>query len=194
MTENIYDLAYFQVLAAANGGTCLGGDFSGTRPTLKFRCSLGHEWIATAKHIVYRKSWCPQCRGQHYNKHDLKTFQLIAEKRGGRCLSSEYAGIRKHLQFVCDQGHEWRAQPCNILHRQSWCPVCANGRNETFKRQNALQMLKQIQNIATERGGRCLSETYLGDKVHLAFECEHGHQWNTTPNTIKRHHWCPVCK
>jgi hypothetical protein len=48
--------------------------------------------------------------------------------------------------------------------------------------------------MAEDRLGKLLSEFYLGDKVHLEFECADGHRWKATPNTIKRGHWCPSCK
>ncbi|CAE6858636.1 hypothetical protein R75461_07860 [Paraburkholderia nemoris] len=48
--------------------------------------------------------------------------------------------------------------------------------------------------VAHERGGRCLSEEYLGSKVKLVWQCGLGHVWASTPNTVVRlGHWCPNC-
>ncbi len=50
-----------------------------------------------------------------------------------------------------------------------------------------------MQNIARDRGGRCLSKKYLGSRTKLTWECEVGHQWDAVPGSIKLGHWCPIC-
>lgn len=52
--------------------------------------------------------------------------------------------------------------------------------------------LEDIQNIAQERGGRCLSSAYTNSRAKLLWECDKGHQWEATYRSIKRH-WCPEC-
>ena len=192
--KKTYDLDFFKKIAAEKEGACLSTEYLGLHAYLKFRCKIGHDFQTRPKKIIYDESWCPLCRGQHYSEHSLLTFQLIAKKNGGECLSDKYNGIRNKLHFKCHIGHEWSAIAHNILHQKSWCPICAKAKNERFKKPSSGEMLKQIQTIAKERLGKCLSTEYLGDKVHLKFECADGHQWEATPNTIKRPHWCPVCK
>ncbi|CAG9183772.1 hypothetical protein LMG32289_05415 [Cupriavidus pampae] len=117
----------------------------------------------------------------------------MATARGGACLSRTYLGIHRLHLFRCGAGHEWEAQPANLRHRGSWCPVCAD-RPKPMTPAQAAQRLAEIQAIARARMGRCLSRIYRGDKNHLLFECADGHQWWATPNTIKRPHWCPRCR
>ncbi|QCP54513.1 hypothetical protein FAZ95_37125 [Trinickia violacea] len=51
-----------------------------------------------------------------------------------------------------------------------------------------------MQRIAHDRGGRCLSAEYLGVKVPLAWECDRGHVWQASPDSIiNGGHWCPNC-
>ena len=54
--------------------------------------------------------------------------------------------------------------------------------------------LEQMQTIAKERGGRCLSKKYVGNKTKLLWECSRGHQWEATPGSIKNQKsWCNKC-
>jgi thiol-disulfide isomerase/thioredoxin len=50
-----------------------------------------------------------------------------------------------------------------------------------------------LQIIAGQRGGKCLSEVYQGIWQKLAFQCAEGHIWNASPANIKKGTWCPVC-
>ena len=50
-----------------------------------------------------------------------------------------------------------------------------------------------MRQIAKERGGRCLSDTYVNAHTLLFWECRHGHRWRATPNKVQQGRWCPVC-
>jgi len=56
-----------------------------------------------------------------------------------------------------------------------------------------MDKLELYNNIAKSRGGRCLSAVYENCKEHLLWECGKGHQWEATPDNIKRGTWCPHC-
>lgn len=53
--------------------------------------------------------------------------------------------------------------------------------------------LKELQQIAISRDGKCLSDKYLGAKEKLEWECAKGHKFLKTPNHIKRGQWCKFC-
>ncbi|MBD2311284.1 hypothetical protein H6G20_06385 [Desertifilum sp. FACHB-1129] len=54
--------------------------------------------------------------------------------------------------------------------------------------------LEELQTIALERGGRLLSEKYLGIFEHLEWECAKGHRFQAAPNNVKNSgSWCPRC-
>jgi len=62
----------------------------------------------------------------------------------------------------------------------------------------AIARLSEMQEIATSRGGKCLSTTYLNARTHLQWECAEGHQWRATPDQVKggknkTGNWCPKC-
>jgi hypothetical protein len=53
--------------------------------------------------------------------------------------------------------------------------------------------LRRLRELARERGGKCLSERYLGVKEKLLWECAALHRWEATPFAILRGSWCPQC-
>lgn len=50
-----------------------------------------------------------------------------------------------------------------------------------------------LQDLAKERGGKCLSIEYFGSRKKLLFECLRKHRWEATPFSIKQGTWCPYC-
>ena len=50
----------------------------------------------------------------------------------------------------------------------------------------------EMDKIAKERGGICLSEFYIDSKTPLMWECSFGHRWMKSPSGIKQH-WCLKC-
>lgn len=191
MPRQLHTLKTMQDYAKQRDGQCLSSNYSGIRGTIQFECKVGHVWNTKPANALYKAHWCPTCGGEKTVPHTIDTFKVHAQSRGGECLSSSYNGVHKPLIFKCCEGHVWEAQPANLLHRNSWCPVCAKVK---CGRKFGHEYIEKVKQIASDRLGMCLSNTYLGDKVHLLFECADGHQWWTTPNTIKRPHWCPFCK
>jgi len=53
--------------------------------------------------------------------------------------------------------------------------------------------IEDMQKIATSRGGKCLSQTYITTNQKLTWQCAQEHQWDATPNSVKRGTWCPAC-
>jgi hypothetical protein len=57
-----------------------------------------------------------------------------------------------------------------------------------------MKPLTKMQAIAKQRGGKCLSKRYINSKEHLLWQCSKGHEWKSTPFSVKtRRSWCPVC-
>lgn len=53
--------------------------------------------------------------------------------------------------------------------------------------------IKDMQRIARERGGDCLSEKYINNTTKIHWRCIKGHEWSSTPKNVKKGHWCPYC-
>ncbi|MCK4528868.1 hypothetical protein KAW18_15980 [candidate division WOR-3 bacterium] len=71
-----------------------------------------------------------------------------------------------------------------MISKETWCSECARPSYE----------LSDLQKLAADRGGACLSESYSGSHHKYLWECEAGHQWEATwssVNTSKT--WCGEC-
>src|SRR3989344_3659633 len=116
-------------------------------------------------------------------KLTIAEMHKIATKRGGKCLSEKYINSSTKLKWQCVKGHHWEALSYNIK-KGHWCPKCAGISPLT---------LEEMNKIAVEHGGKCLSEEYINTETKLEWQCENGHQWEAKPSHIKAGHWCPKC-
>jgi hypothetical protein len=111
-------------------------------------------------------------------------MQNIAESHNGKCLSKIYKGNHFKLKWKCNKGHIWSTSPSCIKNR-CWCPECSKLKKLT---------IEEMQNIAKNHGGQCLSKIYNGNKSKLKWKCNKGHVWFATPFGIKiNKNWCPHC-
>ncbi len=125
-----------------------------------------------------------------HSPKELEKLGRIAKVRGGKCLSSFYLSAHDKLLWQCKKGHEWSAAPTNIK-RGRWCPECGRqSMKETLRRYN----IEDMRQLAKAKGGKCLSSKYLHPHEKLLWQCKKGHQWEATPNNIKRDRWCPKCR
>ena len=119
-----------QDIANARGGACVAKEYVDARTPLRWRCSEGHEWVASPVNITSRNSWCPYCLGQKGEKASIEYMRQIAADRGGLCLSKNYINTKTKLKWRCKDGHQWDAMPINVIHKGSWCPECHHPKKE----------------------------------------------------------------
>ncbi len=174
-----------QALATERGGSCLSEVYKGALTKHAWVCSKGHKWEAVHNSIRLG-SWCPFCAGNA--KPSIEEMQTIAEERGGQCLSGAYINSQTKLQWVCSEGHQWEATP-NKIKNGRWCPKCYNATRGDFRRLSIDEMVQ----IASDRGGRCLSEVYVNTRTKLKWECSEGHQWVALPSDVIKGSWCREC-
>lgn len=168
--------------AALRGGKCLSSEYANYRTPMEWECANGHRW--TAPYIGIRNGqWCAECAG---NKNlTIEQMRQIAESRGGKCLSQEYQNLKVPLLWECGKGHRWLAPARDVKHSRSWCPICSGKQKKT---------IKDLQDIATRKGGRCLSTEYENQRTMLLWECDQGHRWKMLYPSILRGSWCPECR
>jgi hypothetical protein len=54
--------------------------------------------------------------------------------------------------------------------------------------------IEEMQKIAEERNGKCLSKEYINSDTKLEWMCSEGHTWEQSSRLIKnRGTWCPHC-
>jgi hypothetical protein len=112
-------------------------------------------------------------------KLTLEDIQKAARDKGIECLSKEYKNSRTKMKFKCKEGHVWWAPGRKRIYG---CLKCSN------------TTLKEAQNYAINKGGKCLSKTYKTTKDPLLWECALGHKWEASFSSIKYNKsWCPIC-
>lgn len=121
--------------------------------------------------------------------YSIEEIIKIAENRGGRCLSSQFNGVKNKLSWECSKGHQWQSLLHNVL-KGHWCPVC--GRLNSWDKRGRLTVA-DLQDMARKRGGDFLSSEYLGYSVKHEWRCADGHIWQTSPDRIAQGHWCHKC-
>jgi hypothetical protein len=179
-----------RAVAAKRGGQCLSNEYVNGEKHLRWECAADHEWDATPTSIR-KGSWCPYC--VHNHKLKLEEMQQIARQRGGKCISRKYMNNHSALVWECRRGHRWKALPSNVNRGPqkpgTWCLKCYNLRRVFRSRDN----IERMRELASKRGGRCLSDEYFNSKSRLNWECVKGHRWSAVPVAVARGSWCPVC-
>ncbi len=175
-----WDIERLQQAAVKKGGKCLSSEcFSGNSKYL-WECEKGHQWKASGKKVE-SETWCPQCSKNYTGS--LEQMKQIAAERGGECLSDFYVRSTSKMTWRCLKGHTWQATSAQVK-KGSWCGICSGNTRAT---------IEGMGQIASQRGGRCLSKTYVNAHKKLEWECVNGHVWKANANHIKSGTWCPHC-
>jgi len=172
-------------LANKYGGKCLSAKYINANTKLKWQCNKGHVWESTPS-SVRQGHWCLECSGS--KKKNIYDMQHLAKMRGGKCVSTEYINNKTKLKWQCNQGHIWEAAPSSVASR-TWCPICGQKKSHESNKLTIAEM----QLIAQNRNGKCLSKKYIDSKSKLKWQCEDGHVWNATVSNVMRGAWCPEC-
>ena len=150
-------------LAEVRGGHCLSDHYVNGKTHLEWECAKGHRWRATPDNVILRSSWCSICsQAMRPARRAIEDMQALASAHGGRCLSTQYLDTTTALEWECAQGHRWFARPVKIRAGR-WCTACAHDRWRSS--------IAELQQVAAERGGRCLSTQYVNTNTHVEWEC-----------------------
>jgi hypothetical protein len=181
-----YTLADMHKWAKKRGGKCLSEKYVNCISPLEWQCAKGHIWMATPDQIKNRNIWCTKCNKINKKAKMLNRLQIIAEQHRGKCLSKEYVNINTSIDWECQKGHRWSARP-ETVQNGKWCPFCK-------KQKRKVPWLKQMQEIAEQHGGKCLSKEYINGNSPLLWQCEKGHKWKATPRIVSNFAiWCTKC-
>jgi hypothetical protein len=178
-----------RALAAEHGGKCLSNEYVNNCTRLEWQCTEGHRWQAKPNDI--RRSWCPYCANTV--KLEIADLRRIARERGGKLLSTTYINRKQPLLWRCRAGHTWQAPASRVkpggYRPGTWCPLCPMRR----KGQPSRLTIEEMREIAAQRGGQCLSSTYVNAATKLKWRCAEGHEWEAQPSSVKYGNWCRAC-
>jgi len=179
-----------QEIARGYEGKCVSKRYINSKTKLKWRCKEGHVWDAIPGSIRQGK-WCPKCgfiRRANIRRGTISEMQELAQQKGGKCLSKEYIDCETKLQWLCNQRHTFWMAPSHVKQKY-WCPECAVIRRCDARRGT----IEEMQELAQQKGGKCLSNVYVDSNTKLIWQCREGHVWDAVPSSIKGGHWCAVC-
>ncbi len=173
-------------IARARNGQCLSTSYVNNRTYLTWKCKKDHIWQAAPSRIK-SGTWCPKCAIEliaSKKKFTIEKMQLIAQQRNGKCLSLRYSGIYTKLKWQCAKGHTWYAEPNRVKNSNAWCTVCSGRKRLT---------IKDMQETARKKKGKCLSNRYGDYRTKLIWQCQYLHKWKARANDIRRGNWCAIC-
>jgi len=177
-----------QELARNKDGKCLSKKYINTYTKLTWQCEESHMWKAMPM-TIKQGSWCPTCSFKNRefppfsNRYTLNDVIILAQEKGGKCLSTKYKSIVNKLKWQCKEGHVWETN-LHCIKKGHWCPICARVKKLS---------LEEMQKLAKKRGGRCLSKEYINNRIKLKWECKKRHIWEAQPFSVKDGKWCAIC-
>ncbi len=175
-----------QQIAESRGGKCLSNVYMTARKPLEWECSKHHTWRATPDNIR-RGEWCPECakktRAQANIKYSVEVCERYAHKRGGKLVKVDRES-RRNWVWECRHGHQWRAQPSQVIGLETWCKRC-----QTFE-----VRAEEIVASLHRRSIQIVSGTIRDHTSRLHLECEMGHRWEASLASVySAKSGCPPC-
>lgn len=123
----------------------------------------------------------------------LDDCQQAAEKRGGRCLSTEYKNANCKVQWRCKYGHIWEASLSKVKQNR-WCKIC--GYESSSKKRKFSDAIGIAKSIAIDNGGKCISNEYINIDSKLLWKCKNVNhkEWRASLYCVKNlNRWCKGC-
>jgi len=173
--------------AKTKNSTCLSTEYTGIFDKYEFICEFGHKfsirWSDTKG-----GGWCQECSRTKYKIQDLQTY---AKNKEGKCLSTEYVNYAHYYEWECKLDHVWKADWHSVKDGGTWCPTC--GKTKSIEARTKYT-IKDLEEYASTKGGKCHSSVYNGPTHKYAWECSEGHKWfSVWHNMPTKNYWCSNC-
>ena len=176
--------------------------YKGVHKKSTFRCEISDHpnWEATPISILQGHG-CPKCgalisKEVHSYSHE-QFIQLLEQhntdythKKAYLLPNQVYTGYKDPLNFTCDNNHQWKTTPDNILNGRSGCPFCASSKTFSFMAIEWLKMIERDENInIIHRGNSDREYVIPGTKYTVDGYCKetntiyefHGNYWHGNP-------------
>jgi len=183
-------------------------------------CRIAFEQIFAKPFPKARPEWLRSHRGHvmeldGYCRELNAAFEYHGEQHFGK---TKYSPLSKLAKRVADDA--WKEQQCkkqgvalfvitckddltrleSLIEKQARLlkvdvSEAAFGRaidfSQVYRHETRLMRMKQI---ASERGGKCLSDKYVNNSTKILWRCAKGHEWSQRPADIVAGRWCPTCR
>lgn len=166
---------------------------------VKWICTMGCKYEMTIAHRTKGKQNCPICSGRKLDHSNSLANNLDAVKfwhptKNNKIPRDYTRGSGKWAWFTCDckNPHEYYMRICNFNSGGERCPY-AGGKK--FDPEDSLSArypdIDMFWN--TIRNKFSPDDISYGSGIACWLECECGHEWKSTPNSIKNGVLCPAC-
>ncbi len=176
--------------------TLLSSAYVGCKDDIELECPEGHRFVTTWDlfyhgKILNDKSKCEQCCPIANAPRSLQECQEWAHSRFGKCLSETFINVDTPMRWKCkDPTHPVFINDFyHVEKRTQWCIQCYNERRGDTTRLT----IEHAHDVAAQNGGKCLSTVYETARLKLTWECNNGHTWDATYDSVSRVSWCPYC-
>ena len=164
---------------------CLETKYYDNKTLMKWKCNeCDYEWYACFSSIKNQKSGCPACANNiTFTIEEVKQMGL---HNGYTLISDEYTNAATIMEWRCAENHVYFSTLANIRdNRGRGCPICAG---------LAPLDINNLKQLAIDRGGILISNTYKNNREKLEWECSKKHRWYAHANNIKDSGtWCYEC-
>ena len=178
---------------------------SGSYKKVWWKCSgCGKEWKTAP--CLRKNTKCKSCNQNHTNVNlvngvnDLGTLRPeIAkmwnrEKNGDLSPKDVTIGSGKKVWWRCKNGHEWEANVCSVVGKNSRCPYCSG--RKAIPGQTDLVTLNS--ELASEwnykKNGELSPQDFTpGSGKRVWWKCKNGHEWGSVINSRNTGVGCPYC-
>ena len=159
-----------------------------------------HEWDAP---VNSRNSGvgCPVCSGHRLvaGVNDLATIRpdLAAQwhptKNGELSPTDIIAGTDKSVWWQCEKGHEWQARINNRINGNN-CPICI-GKKVLVGYNDLATVMPSIAKEwhPTKNENLTPQDVVVGSNKKVWWQCERGHEWQTSVTHRSNGRRCPKC-
>ena len=158
-----------------------------SRTKILHKCkTCGYKWVVAPPNILHKEG-CPKCSGNAKKTHAQYVYE-VAKINPNIEVVGDYINRRTKILHKCKiDGHEWMAQPKNIM-QGSGCPRC----NGTFlKNKTHEQYVNQINKINPNIEAIGM---YVNTNTKILHRCKVcGYEWKVKPKNIIQGHGCHVC-
>ncbi len=166
------------------GTICKFTNYKNNYTKLDLVCENGHEYKPIFINIE-KGFWCPECSG--YKKHTISQIKNVIEAlhQNAICKFTEYKNLEAKLDFICENGHDFKISFAHIL-KGNWCAECAGNKKLT---------IEQVKEKIKEKhpGTICNFIKYKNAHTKLDLVCENEHGFKINYNSIQQDCWCPEC-
>jgi hypothetical protein len=165
---------------------------AGNESKFLWKCSKGHIWETSPTQRANNNSNCHFCSNQKVlaGFNDLATTHPdIAKEAHGWNPKTITFGSNQFRDWVCSNGHVYRAKVQSRTGKLSGCHFCSN--KKLLKGFNDL--LTVHPQISEEADGWDPGSVLTGTHKKLQWKCSEGHIWTALVSTRIRGSGCPSC-